>query len=65
MCQSQTMTGEWMTAGEGADLLGVSMHEPYRMVGEGEVPSMLAKAGLVVFPWGHRRRLRFVVAPGE
>ena len=52
--------GEWVTTGEAAEVLEVSMRELYRMIDEGEVPARRSGPFVLVFPWEHCRRLRVV-----
>ena len=54
------MTGEWVSTGEAAEVLEVTMRELYRMVDLGEVRARRRGRTLEVFPWEHRRRLRVV-----
>ena len=58
--QSRAMTGEWVSTGEAAEVLEVTMRELYRMVDLGEVRARRRGRTLEVFPWEHRRRLRVV-----
>lgn len=52
--QSRAMTaGEWVSTGEAAEVLAVTMRELYRMVDLGEVRARRRGRTLEVFPWGH------------
>lgn len=44
------MTGEWLSTGEAADLLGVTRLELYRVIDGGEVPARRCGPVLEVFP---------------
>lgn len=49
--------GEWVSTGEAAEVLGVTMSELYRLVDEGEVPARRSGPTLEVLVY---RRLRLV-----